>query len=215
MISRLIDDALEARALDPDSLRPVLRAALHGELSDVQLAGLLVTLRFLPPTGELLAGAVLETLRLQHGVVGRRDAAVDGCGTGGDGAGTFNVSTAAALVAAACGAQVVKHGNRGVSSKSGSADALEALGVPIEFGASKAERALAKHDFVFLFAPRFHPSLAHVGPVRRELGVRTLFNLMGPLLNPAGVERQVIGVASDADAEVVGEACRILGRRLP
>jgi anthranilate phosphoribosyltransferase len=136
---------------------------------------------------------------------------VDTCGTGGDGQGTFNISTAAALVAAAAGVSVAKHGNRSVSSKSGSADVLAALGVRIEIDPATAGRALDTVGITFLFAPLLHPAMREVMPVRRELGMRTIFNVLGPLTNPAGARRQVMGVYSQNLVEPIGQVLRDLG----
>ena len=122
------------------------------------------------------------------------DGAIDVVGTGGDGSGTFNISTTAALVAAAAGVPVAKHGNRAITSRSGSADVLDALGVRIDHDAASAGAALRDLGFAFLFAPNFHPAMHHAGPTRREIGVRTAFNLLGPLTNPAGTRRQLLGV---------------------
>lgn len=135
----------------------------------------------------------------------------DTCGTGGDAAGTFNVSTAAALVVAACGVPVAKHGNRSVSSRCGSADVFEALGVKIDATPEVAARCLEQAGIAFLFAPSFHPSMKHAGPTRRELGIRTAFNLLGPLTNPAGAARQLVGVPRPELTELVARALAMLG----
>jgi anthranilate phosphoribosyltransferase len=137
--------------------------------------------------------------------------AIDTCGTGGDGAGTVNLSTGAALACAAMGAAVAKHGNRAMSSRCGSADVLEALGFRTDLDAGEAELAMSRHNFAFLMAPRFHPAMKNVAPVRRALGVRTLFNLLGPLANPAGVRRQVVGVYDPALTGPVAHALLALG----
>jgi anthranilate phosphoribosyltransferase len=136
---------------------------------------------------------------------------IDTCGTGGDGSGTFNISTTAALVVAAAGVPVAKHGNRAVTSSSGSADVLEALGVRTDHDADSAAAALHGLGFAFLFAPGFHPAMKHAGPTRREIGVRTAFNLLGPITNPAGARRQVVGVADPVVAPRLAEVLRLLG----
>jgi anthranilate phosphoribosyltransferase len=138
-------------------------------------------------------------------------AAVDTCGTGGDAAGTFNVSTAAGLVVAASGQPVAKHGNRAASSRCGSADVLEALGVKIELTPEQVERCIVDVGFGFMFAPAFHPAMRHVGPTRREIGIRTIFNILGPLTNPAGARYQVLGVADARLVPLMGEALLRLG----
>jgi anthranilate phosphoribosyltransferase len=136
---------------------------------------------------------------------------LDTCGTGGDGLGTFNISTVAAIVAAACGARVAKHGNRAASSKCGSSDLLEALGVKIENPKEKVEKILKEVGIAYLHAPNFHPAMKHAGPVRKELGFRTIFNLLGPLCNPAGANAQVIGIFSPALVRPIAEVLRTLG----
>ena len=142
-----------------------------------------------------------------------RAALVDTCGTGGDGSGTFNISTAAALAAAAAGAKVAKHGNRAVTSRCGSADVLEALGIPVELTPAAAAEALRRHGFCFLLAPAHHPALRALMPVRRALGVRTVLHVLGPLLNPAGARRQVMGVYARRLVPLVAEAMTLLGTR--
>jgi len=137
--------------------------------------------------------------------------AIDVVGTGGDGSGTFNISTTAALVAAAAGVPVAKHGNRAMTSRSGSADVLDALGVRIDHDAASAGAALRDHGFAFMFAPNFHPAMKYAGPTRREIGVRTAFNLVGPLTNPAGTKRQLLGVGDAATAARMAEVIRRLG----
>ncbi len=139
--------------------------------------------------------------------------AVDTCGTGGDGRRTFNLSTAAALTVAALGQPVAKHGNRSVSSSCGSADILERMGFPVDEAAADAESRLARSGFAFLFAPLYHPAMAHVAPVRRSMGVRTVFNLLGPLLNPAGVGSQIVGVYDASRMRLMTESLRALGTR--
>jgi anthranilate phosphoribosyltransferase len=139
------------------------------------------------------------------------DDVVDTCGTGGDRAHTFNVSTVAALVVAACGLRVAKHGNRSVSSRCGSADVFEKLGVKIDAPADAVERTLERAGIAFFFAPTFHPSMRHAGPTRRELGIRTAFNLLGPLTNPAGAKRQIVGVPRSELTELVARALDLLG----
>ena len=136
--------------------------------------------------------------------------AVDTCGTGGDGAGTFNISTIAAFIAAGAGVNVAKHGNRAMSSRCGSADVLEGLGINIELTPAQVSQQIHHHQFGFMFAPRFHPAMRFAGPVRREIGIRTAFNMLGPLTNPARVKRQVIGTANEALAEKLANALALL-----
>lgn len=189
-----LEELLARRDLDATHVCQVLHGVLAGQLGDVELAGLLVAWRMKGETGEELAAAA-ATLREYMTCVetGRADL-LDTCGTGGDGLGTFNISTATALVVAACGVPVVKHGNRAVSSQSGSADVLAHLGVELEQDPAGVKRCLTEVGLAFCLAPRFHPALKHVGPVRRRLGVRTLFNCLGPLANPAGAGHQLLGV---------------------
>jgi anthranilate phosphoribosyltransferase len=185
---------------------------MRGEATPVQAAALLMGLRAKGETAEELAGAALALrLAMLRVEVERAELLVDTCGTGGGRVGTLNLSTAAAFVVAGAGVPVAKHGNRSYTSRSGSADVLEALGVSIELSAEAAAAVLRESGLVFLYAPSFHPAMRHVGPVRRELGVPTIMNLLGPLVNPAGVRRQVIGVSDETRAPLVAAALARLG----
>jgi anthranilate phosphoribosyltransferase len=194
----------------------LMEQVLASELSDLQLAALLGAIAARGETPAELAGFVDAMRAAATGVPldeAERSLLVDTCGTGGDASGTFNISTAAALVAAAAGATVAKHGNRAVTSHCGSADVLEALGIPTGLTPSQAAEALRRHRFAFLHAPTLHPAMKAVMPVRRALGVRTVFNVLGPLTNPAGARAQVMGVYSAHLVPVVAEAMRLLGVR--
>jgi anthranilate phosphoribosyltransferase len=193
-----------------DEAHEAMGSVMDGEATPAQLAALLVALRMRGETVEELAGFA-AAMRDRVLRVTAPDGAIDTCGTGGDGSNTFNISTAAALVAASAGVPVAKHGNRAITSKSGSADVLEALGIRTDLGAEEAGAALREYGFAFLFAPGFHPAMKHAGPTRREIGVRTAFNLLGPLTNPAGARRQVVGVGDPAAAPRIAEVLRMLG----
>ncbi len=186
-------------------------ALMDGELSEAMKAAMLVALAMKGEAPAEIAGAAAAMRRRVIAIPHQVDRVVDTCGTGGDGKGTFNISTAAALVAAAAGVPVAKHGNRSVSSRSGSADVLAALGVAIDKTPEEAGRALESIGIAFLFAPRLHPAMKQVMPVRQELGVRTLFNVLGPLTNPAGARRQVMGVYAEHLVEVIGRVLLELG----
>lgn len=184
---------------------------MDGEISDVMKAALLAALAAKGETAEEITGAAAAMRSRVVSIPHRCDRVVDTCGTGGDGAGTFNISTAAALVAAAGGAKMAKHGNRSVSSQCGSADVLEALGVSVQVTPETAGRALDDIGIAFLFAPALHPAMKEVMPVRRELAVRTIFNLLGPLTNPAGARRQLLGVPAPPWVEVHATVLARLG----
>jgi anthranilate phosphoribosyltransferase len=184
---------------------------MDGLISEPIKAALLVALRMKGEAVAEISGAAAAMRQRVIPIPHTSTDLVDTCGTGGDGRGTFNISTAAALVAAAAGVPVAKHGNRSVSSKSGSADVLAALGVKIEIDPATAGRALDEVGITFLFAPLLHPAMREVMPVRRELGMRTIFNVLGPLTNPAGARRQVMGVYSQALVEPIGQVLRDLG----
>ncbi|HEX4954180.1 MAG TPA: anthranilate phosphoribosyltransferase [Thermoanaerobaculia bacterium] len=184
---------------------------MDGAVPDTLKSALLVALAMKGESEEEIAGAASAMRRRVVAIPHSRPEVVDTCGTGGDGKGGFNVSTAAAFVVAGAGAPVAKHGNRSVSSRSGSADVLAALGVPLDVTPETAARSIDEIGIAFLFAPRLHPAMAAVAPVRRELAVRTVFNLLGPLTNPAGARRQVIGVYAEARVEPVARVLARLG----
>jgi anthranilate phosphoribosyltransferase len=185
-------------------------AMLSGEVTPAQMGGFLMGLRVRGESVEEITGAV-EAMRAKMLRVSAPRDAVDVVGTGGDGSGSYNVSTLAAIIVAACGVPVAKHGNRAASSKSGTADTLGALGVKIGIDPSIVERCIRQAGIGFMMAPTHHAAMRHVGPVRVELGTRTIFNLLGPLSNPAGVRRQLIGVFSGAWLEPMAEVLRNLG----
>lgn len=192
----------------------LMRRVLAGEASEIELAALLGALAGRGETAAEIAGFALAmreaatTLPLTES---EQAELVDTCGTGGDSSGSFNISTAAALVAAAAGAKVAKHGNRAITSKSGSADVLEAMGIPVGLAPEAAAEAIRRHGFCFLLAPSHHPAMKAVMPVRRAMGVRTVLHVLGPLLNPAGARRQVMGVYSARLVPLVAEAMTMLG----
>ena len=192
--------------------RAAFGAVMQGEATPAQVAALLVGLRVKGETPDEVAGAA-DALRLAMVRLPAidPDSLVDTCGTGGGAVGTFNISTAAALLAAGLGVRIAKHGNRSFTSQCGSADVLEALGVPIEVSVDVMERALLDAGIVFMFAPLMHPAMRHVGPVRRELAIPTVMNIVGPLANPAGAGRQVVGVADAKRVDLIAGALRALG----
>ena len=201
---------VEGRTLSLDEARGAMGAVMDGEATPAQLAALLVALRMRGETTDELAGFA-GAMRDRVVRVEAPAGTIDVVGTGGDGSGTFNISTAASLVVAAAGVPVAKHGNRAITSRSGSADVLDALGVRIDHDAASAGEALRSRGYAFLFAPAFHPAMRHAGPTRREIGVRTSFNLLGPLTNPAGATRQVLGVGDAAVAPRLADVARRLG----
>lgn len=207
----LLNRLFERQNLNQDEAELIMESIVADECTPAQIAGLLVALRMKGETADELAGFVRSlrkhAITLPH-VTGE---VFDTCGTGGDGMHTFNISTATALVVAACGVKVAKHGNRSVSSACGSADVLEALGVNISLSPEKSGECLNGIGIVFLFAPLYHPAFANVGPVRKELGVRTIFNFLGPLVNPTFPRRQIVGVSDPTKMPVIAEALRLLG----
>jgi anthranilate phosphoribosyltransferase len=192
-------------------MHSVFGAVMDGGASDIQKAALLVALRMKGETPEEITGAAMAMRERVTPLDIDRENLVDTCGTGGDARGTFNISTVAAIVAAAAGANVAKHGNRAVSSACGSADLLAELGVNIDLDAAQMTRVLNRTGISFLFAPKLHPAMGAVAAVRRELSLRTVFNVLGPLTNPAMARRQVLGVYSDHLVEVVANVLLALG----
>jgi anthranilate phosphoribosyltransferase len=201
---------IEQREIFYDEMLSLMRQIMRGEVSAAQIAGILVGLRVKKETiGEISAAAFVMREFASKVPVTKREHLVDTCGTGGDAAHTFNISTASALVAAAAGAQVAKHGGRSVSSTCGSADVLEALGVNLNLTPEQVGHSIDQIGIGFMFAPNFHGAMKYAAPVRRELGVRTLFNVLGPLTNPAGADNQVMGVFHP---DLVGIQARVLQR---
>src|SRR5262245_14607773 len=196
--------------LDSDEVELLLEAVFAEQISEIQIGALLSALSVKGETVEEIVGFARGMRRFAVALRHNLPRVVDTAGTGGDAAGTFNISTAAALVIAGAGVSVAKHGNRAMSGKCGSADVLSQLGFNLEAPPSVLNECLAKAGITFLFAPQFHPAMKAVGKVRRELGVRTVFNLLGPLLNPAGARRQIVGVFSLELTERLGEALRQL-----
>lgn len=210
----LIQEALEqiigGTALDRRQAMGVMDEIMTGEATPVQVAGFLVALRIKGETVEEMVGLV-ESMRAHATTVALAEPLVDTCGTGGDRMGTFNISTGAALVVAGAGGRVAKHGNRAASSRCGSADVLEALGVRIALRAEQVQQCVDSVGFGFLFAPNFHPAMRHAAGPRRELGTRTIFNVLGPLASPARVRRQAVGVGEPSLAPKMAEVLHRLG----
>jgi anthranilate phosphoribosyltransferase len=211
MFPGLIDKLQRRVDLTVDEAAGAMETIMDGRAQPSQIAGFLVGLAMKGERPDEIVG-LARTMRARATKLSRSFAPVfDTCGTGGDGAHTFNVSTVAALVLAACGVRVAKHGNRSASSRCGSADVLEALGVNVSAGPEAVERCFDEAGIAFLFAPIFHPSMKHAGPTRKELGIRTAFNLLGPLSNPAGASRQLVGVPRPELTELVARSLAQLG----
>ena len=213
-MSELVRAALaavvEGKRLSMEEAHGAMGAVMDGDATASQLAALLVALRMRGETvGELAGFAAAMRERVVR--VDAPAGIIDTCGTGGDHSGTFNISTAAAILVAAAGVPVAKHGNRAITSACGSADVLEALGVSTDLGPEEAAAALRRDGFAFLFAPGYSPAMRNAGPTRREIGVRTAFNLLGPLTNPAGAQRQVVGVGDPSAAPRVAAVLQLLG----
>jgi len=207
-VKELLERLLNGEDLSSDEAGRIMEGLTDGALVPAVGGAFLAALRTKGETSEEVRGFAdtMRRLAVPVAVAAEGGPLVDTCGTGGDGSGSLNLSTAAGLIAAAAGARVVKHGNRSISSRSGSADVLEELGIPIELGPEEASQFLDAHGFVFLFAPRYHPAMGTVMPVRRAMGVRTVFNMLGPLSNPAAPPHQVVGAFSLEAAKLMAHA---------
>jgi len=212
-IQQAIQAVVEGRDLAGERMTAVMQKVMSGHATPAQIAGLLVALRMKGETATELAAAASVMREFSTKVSVPTEGLVDTCGTGGDAKGTFNISTAAAFVVAAAGGKVAKHGNRSVSSTSGSADVLEAAGVNLELTPEQVARCIQEVGIGFLFAPAHHSAMKHAAGVRRELGARTMFNLLGPLTNPANAPHQVLGVFAGTWVEPLAQVLRLLGSR--
>src|SRR5437667_6846372 len=213
MFQELIEKLTRLEDLATDEASAAMAEVMEGRATRAQLAGFLIGLAMKGERPVEIVG-LARAMRAHAVRLSRRyDDVFDTCGTGGDRAGTFNISSCAALVVAAAGVRVAKHGNRSASSKAGGADVYEALGVRVSAPPAVVERCLADAGIGFFFAPTFHPSMRHAAPVRRELGVRTAFNLLGPLTNPAAATRQLVGVPRPELTELLARALMLLGAK--
>ena len=210
MIREAIDGLVSGSSLSMEEASTTMREIMEGEVTPAQLGAFLTALRVRGETPEEIAGmaTIMREKSLKVHVDGTL---VDTCGTGGDGKGSFNISTAASFVAAASGLKVAKHGNRAASGSCGSADVLEELGVKIDLGPEGVKRCIEEVGMGFMFAPTFHPAMRHAAPVRREIGIRTVFNLMGPLTNPAGAQCQLAGVPDVSLGDKLADVLKLLG----
>jgi anthranilate phosphoribosyltransferase len=211
-LTPVLEAVAQGRGLSADQSEAAFDRFMDGSATEVQMAGLLVGLRVKGIEPSEVAGGVRALRKAMHRVPSKsQDELVDTAGTGGGSVTTFNISTAAALVVAGAGAPVAKHGNRSFTSRCGSADVFEALGVGIDLSPARMGEVLEEAGIVFMFAPLLHPAMRHVGPVRRALGITTVMNILGPLTNPAGARRQVLGVADPALLKLIPGALRELG----
>ncbi len=212
MIREAISSVVSGQSLSMEDAATVMEEIMEGEATPAQLGAFLTALSLKGETPEEIAG-MAKVMREKALRVNVEGPLVDTCGTGGDGKNSFNISTAAAFVAAGAGLKVAKHGNRAASGSCGSADVLEALGVKIDLPPEGVEQCINQVGMGFMFAPVFHPSMRHAAPVRREIGIRNVFNILGPLTNPAGVQAQLVGVAHAQLGKQMAEVLRLLGVR--
>lgn len=211
MFTALIEKLVRRQDLTTTEAASAMTEVMEGRAAPAALAGLLVALAMKGERPEELVGFARAMRAHAVGLAADPGDVFDTCGTGGDRSGTFNVSSAAAIVVAACGVRVAKHGNRSVSSRCGSADVFERLGVHVAAAPAVVERTLRDANLAFFFAPTFHPSMRHAAPVRKEMGIRTAFNLLGPLCNPAGASRQLVGVPRPELTQVMARSLMLLG----
>lgn len=211
MIQQAIAKLIEKEDLSKHEAYECVIEIMSGKTSDALIASFLTALRIKGETTPEIAGCALAMREMATKISSKHDNVIDTCGTGGDGLGTFNISTVSAIIAASAGAKVAKHGNRAISSKCGSADVLKALGVNIEVPKEKVEECLNEIGIAFLFAPLLHGAMKYATPVRKELGIRTVFNILGPLTNPGGAKRQLLGVYRTKLTEVMANVLFDLG----
>jgi len=212
-IIQAIKNIQSGQGITGDNAEEIFTQIMNGEASAAQIAAILMGLSMRGETADIITGAAKAMRAASTKITPQATGLIDTCGTGGDGAKTFNISTAVSLVVAACGLPVAKHGNRAMSSKSGAADVLEALGVNLDLSPQQVADCIDETGIGFLFAQHLHPAMRHAGPVRRELGIRTLFNILGPLTNPANADYQVLGVYSNDKLELVANALLQLGSK--
>ena len=210
MIKEMLQKLIGGKDLSLEEAAHVMNEIMTGKVNPSLLSGILIALKSKGETAEEIAGFALAMRENSIKLKNTDDNVIDVCGTGGDSSGTFNISTAAAFVAAGAGVKVAKHGNRSISSNCGSADVLTELGVDINLSEEQSAKALKEIGITFLFAPKFHPAMKHAAQVRKELRMKTIFNLLGPLTNPAGVKKQIIGTYSDEAAYLLSQAAHYL-----
>ena len=211
MIKEALSQIVSGSNLTSDEAREVMREIMHGQATSAQIGAFLTALRMKGETADEIAGCAQAMRESAIAVKPKRNQLVDTCGTGGDGSGTFNISTTVAFVAAGAGLAVAKHGNRSVSSRCGSADLLQALGVNLELSPEQIAQCIDDVGIGFLFAPKLHPAMKHALSPRKEIGLRTIFNILGPLSNPAQAKRQLLGVYDSNLTELMAEVLRALG----
>jgi len=210
MIKNMLQKLIDGKSLSLEEASDMMNEIMAGNVNPSLLSGILIALKSKGETAEEVAGFALAMRKNSIKLNITDDNVIDVCGTGGDSSGTFNISTAAAFVVAGAGVKVAKHGNRSISSNCGSADVLTELGVNINLPEEQSAKALEEIGITFLFAPKYHPAMKHAAHVRRELGMKTIFNLLGPLTNPAGVKKQIIGTFSDNAAKLLSQASHYL-----